>query len=199
MPITTILFDLDETLVPDEETTMAALIATCTPVERRLGVPAVALEAGVRARAREQWRAGPAIEYCQRTGISSWDGLWGDCGGADPALALLSAWLPGYRVESWRRALAASGLASFFDAVVVSGDVGAGKPDPRIFDSALSLAEARAEERVMVGDSVQRDVAGARQAGLRAVWLNRAGVASPPVAEPNATITFLRELPALLS
>jgi putative hydrolase of the HAD superfamily len=50
----------------------------------------------------------------------------------------------------------------------------------------------------MIGNSLPRDVAGAKRAGMRAVWLNRQG--DPPEGEaiPDAEIRSLDELPALL-
>ena len=56
---------------------------------------------------------------------------------------------------------------------MVSGELGAGKPDAAVFDHALGLLGAEREDAVMVGDSLECDVAGARAAGLGAVWVNR--------------------------
>jgi putative hydrolase of the HAD superfamily len=70
-----------------------------------------------------------------------------------------------------REKLSASGLAEFFDTIVVSGDIGVGKPDPRIYLEALLRLQVT--EAVMVGASIRRDVEGAMAAGLRAIWLNR--------------------------
>jgi putative hydrolase of the HAD superfamily len=70
-----------------------------------------------------------------------------------------------------REKLAASGLRDHFEHVVVSGDLGIGKPEARIFLSALSAAGVRPEEAVMVGDSLERDIRGARRAGIAAIWL----------------------------
>jgi len=67
------------------------------------------------------------------------------------------------------------GLAPFVDALVTSEGVGVTKPDGRIFAAALEAGRARAESAVMLGDSWQTDIAGARAAGIRSVWLNRAG------------------------
>ncbi len=72
-----------------------------------------------------------------------------------------------------REKLQASGLAEHFAVVVVSGDVGATKPDAAPFRAAV--AALGAEHAVMVGDSLEKDVIGARGAGLDAVWLNRDG------------------------
>jgi putative hydrolase of the HAD superfamily len=78
-----------------------------------------------------------------------------------------------------REKLDASGLADRFDAVVVSGDIGKGKPDPAMFAAALRALGAEPGEAVMVGDSLRNDVDGALAAGLRAVWVNRAGAPLP--------------------
>jgi putative hydrolase of the HAD superfamily len=57
------------------------------------------------------------------------------------------------------------------------------KPDPRIFEIALARAGVGPAEAVMVGDSWENDIQGARAAGVRAVWFNRndAAVADPAV------------------
>jgi putative hydrolase of the HAD superfamily len=94
-----------------------------------------------------------------------------------------------------REKLAASGLADRFDAVVVSGDLGVRKPDASVFRHALSLLGAPADAAVMVGDNLESDIAGARAAGVRAVWINRTGRPRP---EGVTEISTLAELPALL-
>jgi putative hydrolase of the HAD superfamily len=57
------------------------------------------------------------------------------------------------------------GLAPYFDAVVSSADVGAAKPDRRIFDTALARLGVPAARALHVGDS-PADEEGARAAGL---------------------------------
>jgi phosphoserine phosphatase len=94
-----------------------------------------------------------------------------------------------------REKLAASGLAERFDAVVVSGDLGIGKPDASVFRHALSLLGA--DDAVMIGDSLERDIDGALAAGLRAVWINRFGAPGPGRAGV-AEISSLAELGAVL-
>jgi FMN phosphatase YigB (HAD superfamily) len=46
----------------------------------------------------------------------------------------------------------------------------------------------------MVGNSLTHDVAGAQNAGMRAVWVNRIGVERPMDVQPDAIITSLSEL-----
>jgi putative hydrolase of the HAD superfamily len=72
-----------------------------------------------------------------------------------------------------REKLDASGLGGYFDAVVVSGDLGVGKPDAAVFHRAMTLLDADPRRTTMVGDNLVNDVDGATAAGLRAVWLNR--------------------------
>ncbi len=77
------------------------------------------------------------------------------------------------QVEEQEEKLAFLGLRRLVDLLVVSEEVGVGKPDPRIFEVALRRAEVSAAETVMVGDSFPNDVLGARGVGIGAVWFNR--------------------------
>ena len=97
-----------------------------------------------------------------------------------------------------REKLIRAGLAEHFDAVVVSADVGAGKPDPAIFEHALSLLGARPDQAVMVGDTLERDIAGAHAAGVRAIWINRFGLPRP-ADDDVVEISGLNELAAALA
>jgi len=95
--------------------------------------------------------------------------------------------------------IAGSNLASFFETIVISGDHGFGKPDLRIFQLALQRLQVAAHEAVMIGDSLNRDVAGARDAGIRTIWINRYNrtlTDSHPV--PDFVLTDLRDLPSIL-
>ena len=87
-----------------------------------------------------------------------------------------------------------AGLRELVDAVVASAAVGAAKPDPALFHAALEAVGASPAEALHVGDSFERDVAGARSAGVRAVLLARDG---RPGAAGVAAIGSLGELPSL--
>jgi putative hydrolase of the HAD superfamily len=93
-----------------------------------------------------------------------------------------------------REKMEGAGLDRYFEAVVISGDLGFGKPDPRIFAVALDALGASAGEAAMVGDSINRDVRAAQRAGLRGVWLNRFGRDPGEGLEPDAVIAGLGEL-----
>jgi len=78
-----------------------------------------------------------------------------------------------------RQKIDACGFSPYLDTVVTSEEAGVAKPDPRIFEIAIGRLGRPREETVMVGDAWATDVAGARAAGLRAIWFNRFGAASP--------------------
>jgi putative hydrolase of the HAD superfamily len=63
------------------------------------------------------------------------------------------------------------------DPVIVSGVVGAEKPDPAIYRAALEAAGVAPEQALMIGDDYEADVAGARAAGLSAILLDRSRTA----------------------
>jgi putative hydrolase of the HAD superfamily len=65
------------------------------------------------------------------------------------------------------------GLAHFFEHVVVSSEVGAEKPSPRMFAEALDRFDARPEEALHAGDEPEADWRGAAAAGLQVFELRR--------------------------
>jgi HAD superfamily hydrolase (TIGR01509 family) len=73
------------------------------------------------------------------------------------------------------------------------------KPAPAFFATVAARAGATPDSIVHVGDSPDHDVVGAQAAGLRAVWLNRAGRPRPDGLRPDAEIRSLRELPAVVA
>jgi putative hydrolase of the HAD superfamily len=105
----------------------------------------------------EAWRlypdAGPVLAECRRRGVvtgivSNWDSrLEGICRGLD--------------------------LSGRLDFILYSALAGVAKPNPRIFELALARAGVAPDRVLHVGDSLADDVAGARAAGLDALWLRR--------------------------
>lgn len=68
--------------------------------------------------------------------------------------------------------LQSSGIGHFFENVVTSDHVGHKKPDIKIFEHALEAASANANEVIMIGDGLEVDIAGARNAGWDTVYFN---------------------------
>jgi HAD superfamily hydrolase (TIGR01509 family) len=109
----------------------------------------------------------------------------------DAARRLWTRVVPGTReaLQAWREAgvgliavcnasgaaeqeLREQGLRPFLDAVIDSHVVGFKKPDPRIFHSALAVAQAEPERTLHVGDLYTVDMAGAHAAGLHAILID---------------------------
>ena len=91
------------------------------------------------------------------------------------------------------------GLDAHFDLVLASSELGVLKPDPRIFMYACEKLQVSPEQAWHVGDSLSMDVAGAKAAGLTAVWLNRTGAhREPGQPRPDFEITSLTEVVPLL-
>ena len=63
------------------------------------------------------------------------------------------------------------GLHDYFDAIVVSADVGFAKPHPRTYETLLRAMAAQPGECLYVGDNWLADVQGAKRHGLHAAWL----------------------------
>jgi putative hydrolase of the HAD superfamily len=65
--------------------------------------------------------------------------------------------------------LRAVGLADYFAPIIISGDYGYRKPDPRLFQAALSELQVSPEEAIFVGGDRFRDILGARQVGMKTI------------------------------
>ncbi|MBK9121225.1 MAG: HAD family hydrolase [Phycisphaerales bacterium] len=90
-------------------------------------------------------------------------------------------------------ALAAGGIRAV--GVVTSESARTYKPDPAIFEAALAETGWRRERVLHVGDSLHSDIAGARRAGLRSVWIHRTGrIHDIGTAEPDWTFSDLLAL-----
>lgn len=75
-----------------------------------------------------------------------------------------------------REKIEGSGLAPYFDAIVIAGDVGVSKPDARVFQALLHQLHVEPEHAIMVGNSVKGDIAGAQAVGMKAVLIHRGKV-----------------------
>jgi putative hydrolase of the HAD superfamily len=106
------------------------------------------------------------------------------------SLGLLSNGAP----DLQRRKLEGAGLAGYFDQVLIAGETGIGKPDPRAFVMLMGRLGSSADSTIMVGDRLTTDVKGAQDAGLRAVWINRSGRVPENGIVPDWEISTLDEL-----
>lgn len=87
------------------------------------------------------------------------------------------------------------GIAPWFEAVIISSQVGYAKPARQIFHHALGMHRLKAEDAIHIGDSPDKDAAGASAAGLKGVLLDRNGKAT---ASPYPRVQNLKEILSLL-
>jgi FMN hydrolase / 5-amino-6-(5-phospho-D-ribitylamino)uracil phosphatase len=91
------------------------------------------------------------------------------------------------------------GLAHYFERCLAARDVGALKPDPRLFHKVIEGTGLTPQQVVYVGDDPALDVVGARAAGMHPVWINRGEFAwSAEFGPPVHTVRTLHELGILL-
>jgi HAD superfamily hydrolase (TIGR01549 family) len=95
-----------------------------------------------------------------------------------------------------RLALEKHDLAKYFDYIVLSRDLGVRKPDLEIFVYALRSMWVKGCEAVHVGDSLEVDVQGGKNAGMQTVWLKRKEAETN--IQPDYVISKITELPKLL-
>jgi len=92
--------------------------------------------------------------------------------------------------------LACLALSPLFDIILISDAEGISKPKPQIFHRALERLNTNPANAVFVGDHPEVDVAGARAAGMRAIWRRDPSVLR--VVEADAVIEELGDLLTLL-
>ncbi len=88
------------------------------------------------------------------------------------------------------------GLDGIFSQIIESAVVGVRKPDPRIFTLGVEALNLKPEEIVVVGDSIDKDIIPARQAGCHTVWFRGEGWTDEAVdvSVPEKIITDIREV-----
>ena len=88
-----------------------------------------------------------------------------------------------------------SGLAKYFDVIILSDKVGVKKPHPYIFKKAFSQSGAKAKNSVMIGDDLYADIYGAQRVNMDAIYFNFNKLAhDKPVQQEISCLTELYEL-----
>jgi HAD superfamily hydrolase (TIGR01509 family) len=97
------------------------------------------------------------------------------------------------------RALEKLEIKDRFQAVIISSEVGAGKPQPALFLAACREMGVKPEETLFIGDDENRDIAGAAGVGMKTILIGKA----PRKTRPDFSFPNLRqlaqELPSLLA
>ena len=93
-----------------------------------------------------------------------------------------------------------SPLEPYFEKIFISEWIGAAKPSPAFFDHVMhALGDPPKDECCVIGDSLSSDIAGAENAGIDAIWLDRSGKSDTQGHAVTHILRDIRELPAYLA
>jgi putative hydrolase of the HAD superfamily len=87
-----------------------------------------------------------------------------------------------------------SKLHSYFQSITNSENAGFKKPNPKIFEFALTLSKANKETSVMIGDSLEADVQGALDFGMEAIYFNEHKKETPTSILQISTLHELKNI-----
>jgi HAD superfamily phosphatase (TIGR01668 family) len=100
--------------------------------------------------------------------------------------------------EKVKEIMKKAGILEYFDLVIVSSEVGATKPNEKIFRVALDKLNLQPSEVVMVGNRISRDILGGNQLGMKTIlvrWNDRyQETITNELEKPHFTIKTLKEL-----
>ena len=77
--------------------------------------------------------------------------------------------------EVQRKKIINSKIHHYFDKIITSESVGVKKPNPKVFEYALEITNAKKEHSIMIGDNLEADIQGALDVGLDAIYCNFEG------------------------
>lgn len=251
----TVLFDLDDTLLWDAKSVEVALKKTCTQL-----APAHAdtLYQSIREEAPRVYQTYSFYEFTQKIGINPFEGLWGTFPDEQFHFPSMGEQIRAYQIQAWEQALQKSGfdpdiasdavttftefrkshpyfyeetlevlqkvseqytigivtngapslqnmkfdlspeLKSFAQTIVISGEVGIGKPDAVPFEEALRRLSVKPRDVWMIGDNVNTDIRGAEQLNIETIWINHHSQVSPEDIHPTFEVSRLREILPIL-
>ena len=87
-------------------------------------------------------------------------------------------------------------LLHYFNPIIVSGDYGFRKPDPRLFQKALDALKVRPEQALFFGNDIYHDIFGAQQVGMKAIFISsNQGNRSSQTITPDYTICSFAQVP----
>ena len=95
-----------------------------------------------------------------------------------------------------RRKIERFGLADLFDLILIEGEIGFGKPDPRVFARALTELAVDPSDAWMVGDNLEWDVQQPQRMGVFAIWVDGSGKGLPETTaiRPDRIVRTLSDL-----
>jgi len=93
-----------------------------------------------------------------------------------------------------REKIDSTGLGRYFCEIIVSGEIGYGKPDTRVYQLLLTRLGTSSVSSWMVGASLESDIAGAKAIGMKTAWLNRNGRPGNNSIVPDIELSSLKRL-----
>jgi putative hydrolase of the HAD superfamily len=97
-----------------------------------------------------------------------------------------------------RDKIARHDLARWFEAILIEGEMGYGKPEELVYREALRRLGVEAREAWMIGDHLEFDVGAPQRLGLRGVWIDRVGAGLPGGTDVRPHL-IVRDLSAMLT
>jgi len=76
--------------------------------------------------------------------------------------------------EDQRKKLNKFGIKDYFSTIVISGDIGFAKPNPKIFLESINILNVDPQDVIYIGDMIEMDIIAANKVGMKAIWINRA-------------------------
>ncbi|CEA03191.1 Putative HAD-hydrolase YfnB [Metalysinibacillus saudimassiliensis] len=108
--ITTVIFDLDDTLLWDKKSVQTAFDKTCAYATTKVEVDPTQLEHATRQAARELYQGYETYDYTVLIGINPFEGLWGTFDDPTPSFQKMKDIVPQYRRDAWTQGLKACGI-----------------------------------------------------------------------------------------
>ena len=82
-------------------------------------------------------------------------------------------------------------ILPYFDQIITAESIGVKKPNPKIFLHAMQLADAKPHDSIMIGDSLEADIEGAKQIGMQTIHFKPT---SNQVISKNNEVAYLIEI-----
>ena len=90
-----------------------------------------------------------------------------------------------------------AGIDKYFDALILSEDIGVNKPNRELYEYALEKTGSKLEESIMIGDMFDTDIVGAANIGMEQIYFNPKGKEIPTFV-PTHTVSNLLQIKEIL-
>jgi putative hydrolase of the HAD superfamily len=123
----------------------------------------------------------------------------------DGAIELLEYLRPNYNMyilsngfkELQSHKMRTAGIDKYFDALILSEDIGVNKPNRELYEYALEKTGSKLEESIMIGDMFETDIVGAANIGMKQIYFNPKKKESHTFA-PTYMVTELLQIKDIL-